>query len=161
MDIKEKLRGMGIELPSANKPTGSYVPATASGTLCFSSGQTPRVEGKIKYAGKMGAENAPSLEEGYAAARICAINCLAAIDMAAGLDNVARVLKVTGFINAAPGFTQTAKVLNGASDLLLGVFGQTGRHARSAIGIQSLPGNAVVEVEVVVRLKEPREFPAD
>ncbi|MCI6260756.1 RidA family protein [Pyramidobacter sp. SM-530-WT-4B] len=161
MSIKERLKELGIELPPANKPTGSYVPATASGTLCFSSGQTPRVNGEVAYTGTMGAENGPSLEEAYAAARVCAINCLAAVDMAAGLDNVARVLKVTGFINAAPGFTQTAKVLNGASDLLLEVFAQAGRHARSAIGIQALPGNAVVEVEIVVRLKEPREFPAD
>jgi enamine deaminase RidA (YjgF/YER057c/UK114 family) len=161
MDIKERLKELGITLPAVNTPTGSYVPATASGTLCFSSGQTPRINGKVEYVGKMGAENGPSLEDAYAAARICAINCLAAIDMAAGLDNVARILKITGFINATPNFTQTAKVLNGASDLLLEIFGHSGQHARSAIGIQTLPSNAVVEVEIIVRLKEPREFPAN
>ena len=140
MNVRERLKELGIELPSANKPTGSYVPAAASGEIVFSSGQTPRVNGEIKYTGKMGDVEGPSIEDGYAAARICAINCLAAIDSVVGLDNVKRILKVTGFINAVPGFTQTAKVLNGASDFILQVFGDPGRHARSAVGIQSLPG---------------------
>ena len=101
-----------------------------------------------------------TLEDACAGARICALNCLAAIAQAAGgLDNVARILKVNGFINAAPGFTQTPRVLDGASDLLLEVFGDAGRHARSAIGVQALPDHAVVEVEMIVLLKSPCEYP--
>ena len=159
MTVNERLKELGIELPPVNKPSGSYVPATASGNLLFAAGQVPRVDGKVKYKGKMGRD--ATMEDAYAGARICAINCLAAIQEAAGgLDNVARILKVNGYINATPEFTETPKVLNGASDLLLEVFGDAGGHARSAIGVQALPDGAVVEVEMIVLLKQPREWPA-
>ena len=159
VSAKERLKELGIVLPQVSRPSGSYIPAAASGYLLFTAGQVPRVNGIVKHKGKVGEDS--TLEDAYAGARICAVNCLAAIEQAVGsLDHVARILKVNGYINAAPGFTQNPKVLDGASDLLLEVFGNAGQHARSAIGVQALQDNAVVEVEMTVLLKGPCEYPA-
>lgn len=156
--VTERLEETGMVLPPVSRPSGSYVPAVASGNLLFASGQVPRVDGVVKYKGKVGEDC--SLQDAYEGARICALNCLAAISQAAGgLDNVARILKVNGYINAAPGFTQNPKVLDGASDVLTEVFGNAGCHARSAIGVQALPDHAAVEVEMIVLLREPRDYP--
>lgn len=159
MCVRDRLKELGIELPSGVRAMGSYVPVVITGNLCFTAGQTPRVNGKMKYAGKMGA--GATLEEGYQAARLCAINCLSIIDQAVGIERVARIVKVTGFVNAAPDFTEPTQVINGASDLLMEVFGEQGRHARSAVGVQSLPSNAIAEVEMVVMLKDDGEAVAD
>ena len=151
--IMKRLKELGIELPEVNKTSGSYVPAVKDGKVLYLAGQVTRVFGQVKYAGKLGKD--ATIEEAYQGARICGINLLAVMQaMGGGLDNVERILKVNGYINAAPGFQDTPKVLDGASDLFLEVFGESGKHARSAIGVEALPGNSMVEVEMIVRLKE-------
>lgn len=150
--IEKQLERLGIILPEISRPSGSYIPVTSFGRLLFVSGQVPRVNGIVKYSGKMGADI--TLEEAYEGAKICAVNSLAAIKSEIGnLDRVERILKVNGYINSAPDFPYTYKVLNGASDFFLDVFGEKGRHARSAIGVQTLPDCAVVEIEVIVEIK--------
>lgn len=145
-----RLRELGITLPSVAVPAGSYVPARRSGALVFTAGQVPLVDGALAAAGKVGAE--VTLEQAADLARICALNALAAVDALVGLDAVAGVVKVVGFVASAPGFTGQPAVLNGASELLAEVFGEAGRHARSAVGVAELPLGAPVEVELVVEL---------
>ena len=150
--IEEKLKSMGITLPTPMEPVGSYVHAAAVGNLLFVSGQGPRKDGKIQFTGKVGRDL--TIEEGYEAAKWVCVNSLAAIKWAAGdLDKVERIVKVLGFVNAPEGFTESPKVINGFSDLLIELWGQNGRHARSAIGVQALPSNISVEVEMIVQLK--------
>ena len=150
--IQNRLAELQISLPQPPKPSGSYIPASVAGNLLFCSGQVPRVNGVVQYEGKMGEDG--TMENAYAAARICAINCLAAIEAAVGLERVEKIVKVNGYVNTAPGFRSTPKCINGASDLFLAVFGDRGRHARSAVGVQTLPDNAIVEIEMIVLLKE-------
>ncbi|MCI1034824.1 RidA family protein [Raoultella terrigena] len=150
MSIEKRLSELGIRLPVTSIPSGSYIPAVEQDGIIFTSGQVPRVDGEVKFKGKVG-HNA-DIEQGYQGARICAINCLAAIDELVGLDNVERIIKVTGFVNATADFEKTFAVIDGASDLLLEVFAEKGIHARSAIGVQALPGGAVCEVEMVVKI---------
>ncbi len=146
-----RLRELGITLPSVATPAGSYVPARRSGALVFTAGQIPLVDGTLAATGKVGAEVTP--EQAADLARVCALNGLAAVDALVGLDTVAGVVKVVGFVASAPGFTGQPGVLNGASDLLAEVFGEAGRHARSAVGVAELPLGAPVEVELVVELR--------
>ena len=149
--IEARLAELGITLPVPAAPIANYVPFTVSGKLVVISGQIPLREGKIAYTGKLGA--AVPMEDGVAAARLCFVNLLAQLKAAAGdLNRVARVLRLGGFIAAGPDFTQHAVVMNGASDLAVEVFGDAGRHARSTIGVPSLPGDAAVEVEGVFEL---------
>lgn len=145
-----RLRELGLTLPSVVAPAGSYVPARRSGALVFTAGQLPFVDGALAATGKVGAE--VTSEQGKDLARTCALNALAAIDALVGLDTVAGVVKVVGFVASAPGFTGQPGVINGASDLLADVFGEAGRHARSAVGVAELPLGAPVEVELVVEL---------
>lgn len=146
---QENLTALGLELPPVPTPAGSYVPATRSGNLIFTAGQLPLTGGELLATGKVGESVNP--EVANEAARLCALNALAAAAAAAGgLDNIHRVVKVTGFVASAPGFGGQAGVLNGASDLLGEVFGENGRHARSAVGVAELPLGAPVEVEIVV-----------
>ena len=145
-----RLRELGLSLPSVAAPAGSYVPARRSGALVFTAGQLPFVDGTLAATGKVGAE--VSLEQGNDLARTCALNALAAVDALVGLDAVAGVVKVVGFVASAPGFTGQPGVINGASELLADVFGEAGRHARSAVGVAELPLGAPVEVELVVEL---------
>ena len=146
----ERLRELGLTLPSVATPAGAYVPARRSGSLVFTAGQVPFVDGVLAATGKVGAEITP--EQGYELARICTLNALAAVDDLVGLDAVAGVVKVVGFVASAPGFTGQPGVINGASELLGAVFGEAGRHARSAVGVAELPLSAPVEVELVVEL---------
>ena len=146
----ERLRELGIELPSVAAPAGSYVPARRAGSLVFTAGQVPVVDGWLAAAGKVGAD--VSAEDAYGLARICALNALAAVDGLVGLDAVTGVVKVVGFVASAPGFSGQPGVVNGASDLLAEVFGEAGRHARSAVGVAELPIDAPVEVELVVEV---------
>ena len=132
-------------------PAGAYVPARRSGSLVFPGGQGPFADGPLPATGKVGAEVTP--EQGYDLARICALNALAAVDGLVGLDAVAGVVKVVGFVASAPGFTGQPGVVNGASELLGDVFGEAGRHARSAVGVAELPLGAPVEVELVVEVR--------
>jgi enamine deaminase RidA (YjgF/YER057c/UK114 family) len=146
----ERLRELSLTLPTVAAPAGAYVPARRSGSLVFTAGQVPLVDGILAASGKVGAEITP--EQGYDLARICALNALAAVDDLVGLAAVAGVVKVVGFVASAPGFTGQPGVINGASELLGAVFGEAGRHARSAVGVAELPLGAPVEVELVVEL---------
>lgn len=151
MGIMEKLQEMGLTLPEVATPVGAYVPAVRAGRLIFTSGQLPMVGGTLRYQGKVGVD--VTEEDAYQAARICALNGLAAAaNLAGGADKLLRVVKVTGFVNSAQDFTVHAKVLNGASEILGKIF--TVGHARSAVGVASLPLNAVVEVEMILEVTE-------
>ena len=147
----DRLAALGIELPPAPTPAGSYQPTQRTGSLLFTAGQLPLVNGTLEVPGKLGAEF--GVEEGQAFARQCAINVLGAVHAAVGLDNVLRVVKVVGFVASAPGFTSQPAVINGASDVFGEVFGETGKHARSAVGVAELPFGAPVEVEVVLEIR--------
>ncbi len=153
MSAEARLKEMGITLPEAPKPVAAYVPFVRSGDLVFTSGQICMENGQLKYKGKVGRELTP--EQGYEAARLCAINTLAVLKAAVGsLDKIAQIVKVTVFVNSAPGFNAQPAVANGASELYQQVFGDAGRHARSAVGAPELPLDTAVEVEVVARVAE-------
>jgi enamine deaminase RidA (YjgF/YER057c/UK114 family) len=147
----ERLRELGLTLPAVATPAGAYVPARRAGSLVFTAGQLPLVDGALPATGKVGAEVEP--EEARDLARLCALNALAAIEDLVGLDAVSAVVKVVGFVASAPGFTGQPGVLNGASELLGSVFDDAGRHARSAVGVAELPLGSPVEVELVVELR--------
>src|SRR3954468_1399870 len=149
--VEDRLRTLGYELPAVPRPAGSYVPATRAGSLLFTAGQIPFKEGKLPYTGKVGQD--VSIEEAKEAARLCALNALAAINAEVGsLDSVSRIVKITGYVASAPGFNDQPEVMNGASDLIGELFGEKGLHARSAVGVAELPLNAPVEVELIVDL---------
>lgn len=150
--IEEKIKELGFELPEAPKPLASYIPALKVDNLVFTAGQLPMVKGELKYKGKLGADM--SVVEGRSAAEICALNCLAAIAGVIGnLDNIERVVKLTAFVNSADNFTDQPKVANGASELIGKIFGENGKHVRSAVGVNELPLNAPVEIEMIVKIK--------
>ncbi len=154
MSFEKRLQELGIILPEAPKPIGSYVPSiTDDDRMLFTAGMICLKDGQITHAGKLGQEF--TIEEGYEAARICGLNLLAAVKAAAGsLDAVEKFLTVTGFVNATPEFYQSPQVINGASDLIVEVFGEQGKHARAAVSVACLPLNSAVEVQAVVRLKK-------
>jgi enamine deaminase RidA (YjgF/YER057c/UK114 family) len=145
-----KLAELGLTLPEVAAPLAAYVPAVQSGRHVYVSGQLPTVDGKLLATGKVGA--GVSAEQAKDLARRCALNALAAVDALVGLETVVKVVKVTGFVAAAEGFTGIPAVVNGASELFGEVFGEAGRHARSAVGVAELPLGAPVEVEVVVEV---------
>ena len=146
--IEKRLAELGIALPTPPAPIANYVPTALSGPLLFCSGQVSTAPGGKAMKGKLGAN--VSIEQGQEAARICAINLLAQAKAALGdLDRVKRCVRLGGFINCEPNFAQLALVMNGASDLMVEVFGDAGRHARSTIGVAELPGDAAVEVEAI------------
>ncbi len=146
---EERLAAMGLEVPEVAKPVAVYVPAVRSGDKVFTSGQLPMRKGELLATGKVGGE--VTAEEGYACAQQCALNAIAAVRAEIGeLSKVARVVKVTVFVASTPDFTAQPQVANGASELLGEVFGDAGVHARSAVGVPSLPLDAPVEVEIVV-----------
>jgi len=149
---REALVELGLTLPPVVPPVAAYIPAVRSGSLVFTSGQVPMVDGALPAIGKVGAE--VSAEQGYDLARICALNALAAVDALVGLDAVVRVVKVVGFVASAPDFLGQPGVVNGASELLGKVFGDAGAHARSAVGVAALPLNAPVEVELIVEVRD-------
>jgi len=152
MSIKEKLAELGLTLPVAAAPVAAYVPAVKTGNLVFTAGQLPIVDGKVLITGKVGAEITP--EQAKDMAQICALNALAAISLVADIDQIERIIRVGGFVNGVPGFVAIPQVVNGASELLIKLFGEVnGKHARTAIGVAELPLNAPVEIEMVVQLK--------
>lgn len=153
MSYEARLLEIGVVLSPVPRPVAAYVPALRAGSLVYTSGQLPFADGEVKYRGKVGKDLRE--EEGYLAARLCAVNCLAAVRSLAGsLDRVERVVKLTGFVNCRPDFTRQPFVLNGASELLAEIFGEAGRHTRSAVGVIGLPLDAAVEIEMIVLLKE-------
>ena len=147
-----RLKLLKLELPPVPKPIASYVPTVRTGNLVFLAGQGPMAGGKPTVTGKVGAELTE--EEGARAARATILVSLAALRAEIGsLDRVARIVKVVGFVNSAPGFTRQPWVMNGASDLLVEIFGEAGRHARSSVGVNELPLNIPVEIELIVEVK--------
>ena len=152
MSLKEKIESLGLTLPVAALPIAAYVPAVKTGNLVFVAGQLPLVDGKIVKEGKVGKEVTP--EEAKEMAQVCALNALAAIALVADIDQIERIIRVGGFVNGVPGFVAIPAVVNGASELLIKLFGDVnGKHARTAVGVAELPLNAPVEIEMVVQLK--------
>lgn len=151
--IDSNLARLGISLPATSAPAANYVPARRTGGQVYISGQVPAEGGKDKYTGKLGAEY--TIEDGQAAARLCAINILAQLRHAldGDLDRVVGVVRLGGFVNAEPDFQDHPKVINGASDLMVEVFGEAGRHARAAVGCYSLPRNVPVEVDAIFEVR--------
>jgi enamine deaminase RidA (YjgF/YER057c/UK114 family) len=155
--IEEKLILFGVKLSDAPAPAGSYIPVAITGNLAFVSGQIPVELGvvpmRIQFSGKVGKDI--SVEEGQKAARLCTINALTHLKMALGsLDNIKQFIKVSGFVNSDSTFTDHAKVINGASDFIIQLFGEKGKHARSAVGMSSLPLNSAVEVEFIIEKEQ-------
>jgi len=150
MSIEDRLQELGIELPPAPPPAANYVPYMQEGSLVFVAGQVPRAaDGSLPYRGKVGREL--SEDEGYQAARLCALNCLAQVKAALGsLDRVKQVVRIGGVVNSTEEFVNHPEVINGASDVVVEVFGERGRHARAAIGCSALPRGVAVEVEMIV-----------
>jgi enamine deaminase RidA (YjgF/YER057c/UK114 family) len=152
MSIKEKLAALGLNLPTAAAPVAAYVPAVKTGNLVFTAGQLPVVDGKLVLTGKVGSDVTP--EDAKKMAEICALNALAAISLVADIDQIEKIVRVGGFVNGVPGFVAIPAVINGASELLIKLFGDVnGKHARTAVGVAELPLNAPVEIEMVVQLK--------
>ena len=152
MSVKEKLATLGLTLPTAAAPVAAYVPAVKTGNLVFTAGQLPVVDGKLVQQGKVGSDVTP--EDAKKMAEICALNALAAISLVADIDQIEKIIRVGGFVNGAPGFVAIPAVINGASELLIKLFGDVnGKHARTAVGVAQLPLNAPVEVEMLVQLK--------
>jgi enamine deaminase RidA (YjgF/YER057c/UK114 family) len=153
MSIAARLAELGLQLPAAPAAAGNYLPSVRSGNLLFLAGTICAVKGQITHAGQVGKEQ--TVETGYEAAKVCALNTLANIQAATGgLDAVRRIVLVNGFVNAVAGFADSPAVINGASDLFVNVFGEAGKHARAAVAVAGLPRSSTVEIQVVVELKE-------
>ena len=153
MNPNEKLKKLGIELPQAAKPLASYVPSLRSGNYIFVSGQLPIRDGKLLFEGKVPSD--VSIEDGYQAARIAVINILAAVKSEIGdLSKVKRIVRLNGFVQSADDFTMQPKVINGASDLLVEIFEDAGKHTRAVMGVNSLPMNSVLEIDAIVEVED-------
>ena len=149
--IEDKLRELSIELPTPPSPAGSYIPVVTTGNLAFVSGQIPMREGKVVFEGKVPEQQ--SLESARDAAKICIINGLAQLKSNLGsLDRITKFVRISGFVNSSPEFTEQPKVINAASDLLVEVFGDMAKHSRIAVGVASLPLNSTVEIDMVVEI---------
>jgi len=148
--IDEKLESLGISLPTAPKSAGSYTPILISDDLAYVSGQIPIKDGNVVYKGKVTDEN---IEEAKESAKLCAINILAQLKNELGnLDNISKIIKISGFVNSVPEFTQHPKVINAASDLLYEIFGKSGQHTRIAVGVSSLPFDSMTEIDAIVSI---------
>jgi len=150
--IEEKISQLGFTLPAAPKPLASYIPAVKAGNLVFTAGQLPIKDGSLAFKGKLGKEL--NEDDGKKAAQLCALNCLNVIrNEIESLDKIDRVIKLTVFVNSADGFINHPQVANGASDLIKEIFGENGKHVRSAVGVAELPLNAPVEIDMIVKIK--------
>ena len=151
-DVRGKLAELGLKLPVAAKPVAAYVPAIRTGNLVFTAGQLPLVDGAIPMTGKVG--DKVSVEDAKKLAQVCALNALAAVETVADVNKIVRVVRVVGYVNGVAGFISQPAVVNGASELFLHIWGEAGKHARSAIGVAELPLDAPVEVELTVELED-------
>ncbi|MBB6729607.1 RidA family protein [Cohnella zeiphila] len=152
MSAYDRLKELGLTVPDV-KPRFLFEPGVQAGNLLYLSGQTPEIDGEMQYAGRLGAEL--DIETGKRAARLAALNCIGEMEAVLGtLDRVERIVRVIGYVRSAPGFGEHPLVVNGASELLIEVFGEAGRHARAALGASELPFGAPVELEMVVQVKE-------
>ena len=149
--IEEKIKSIGIKLPNPPSPAGSYIPVVKSGNLLYVSGQIPMEDGKVVFTGKVSDAN---IETAQKSARICAINILAQLKKELGdLEKISRIVRLSGFVNSVPEFTQQPKVINAASDLFYEIFGECGKHSRIAVGVSSLPLNSMTEIDAIVETK--------
>jgi enamine deaminase RidA (YjgF/YER057c/UK114 family) len=152
MSVEERLSQLGVTIPEVAAPLASYVPAVRTGNLVYTSGQLPTAEGRLQFEGLAGRD--VSLDDAVRAARLACINALAAVKSITGdLEKVVRVVRVTGYVASEDGFTSQPQVVNGASDFLLDVFGERGKHARTAVGVAMLPRNSPVEIELLVEVE--------
>lgn len=150
--IEEKIEKLGIKLPLPPTPAGSYIPAVRTGNLLFISGQIPMLDGKVVYTGKVSEEN---METAQKSARICAINILAQIKRELGdLEKISKIVRISGFVNSIPEFTQQPKIINSVSDLFFDIFGEKGKHSRIAVGVASLPLDAMTEVDAIIEISD-------
>ena len=150
--IEEKLKEIGIKLPDPPSPAGSYIPVVISKNIAYVSGQIPIKSGEVSFTGKVPVEQ--SIENAQNAAKLCIINALAQLKSQLGsLDNISKILRVSGFVNSTPNFSEHPQVINAASDLLYQIFGDTGKHTRTAIGVNSLPLNSTVEIDMIVEIE--------
>ena len=151
MNLSQKLSELKVTIPVAAKPVAAYVPAVKVGNLVFVAGQLPLVDGKIPKTGKV--SDAVSIEEAKELAKVCALNCLAAINLVSNIEKITKIVRVGGFVNTAAGFIQVPAVINGASEFLIELFGEEiGKHARTAVGVAELPLDAPVEIDMVVEV---------
>ncbi|MBI5860047.1 MAG: RidA family protein [Nitrosarchaeum sp.] len=149
--IEEKIKSMGIKLPSPPSPAGSYIPVVKSGNLLYVSGQIPMEDGKVAFTGKV---SDADIETAQKSARICAINILAQLKKELGdLEKISKIVRLSGFVNSVPEFTQQPKVINAASDLFYEIFGECGKHSRIAVGVSSLPLNSMTEIDAIVEIR--------
>jgi len=149
--INEKIKSLGINLPIPPSPAGSYIPVVKSGNLLYVSGQIPMEDGKVVFIGKVSDTN---IETAQKSARICAINILAQLKKELGdLEKISKIVRISGFVNSVPEFTQHPKVINAASDLFYEIFGECGKHSRIAVGVSSLPLNSMTEIDAIVEMK--------
>ena len=151
MTVADQLHALGLSLPDTPRPLASYVPAVRTGNLVYTSGQLPTISGQLTASGLVGLDL--NEDQGLEAARVAVLNALAAIASVAALDDIVRVVHVTGYVASADGFTDQPAVVNGASDLLLQLFGDAGRHSRAAVGVAILPLGAPVEIDLIVEVK--------
>ena len=150
--IERKLNDLGISLPEPPTPAGSYVPAVKTGNLLYISGQIPMVDGKVIFTGKVSDGN---MEEAQKSAKICAINLLAQIKRELGdFEKVSKIVRISGFVNSVPEFSQQPKIINPASDLFFDIFGEKGKHSRIAVGVASLPLNSMTEIDAIVEFTD-------
>ena len=150
--IEQKIESLGIKLPTPPTPAGSYVPAVRTGNLLYISGQIPMEDGKVVFTGKVSDEN---LETAQKSARMCAINILAQLKRELGdLEKVSKIVRISGFVNSDPGFSQHPKVINSASDLFFEIFGEKAKHSRIAVGVASLPLDSMTEIDAIVEVSE-------
>ena len=149
--IEEKIKSIGIKLPNPPSPAGSYIPVVKSGNLLYVSGQIPMEDGKVVFTGKVSDTN---IETAQKSARICAINILAQLKKELGdLEKISRIVRLSGFVNSGPEFTQQPKVINAASDLFYEIFGECGKHSRIAVGVSSLPLNSMTEIDAIIEIR--------
>lgn len=149
--INEKLQELGIILPVPPKPAGSYIPVVKTSNMAYVSGQIPLQDGKVAFTGKVNDDN---IEEAKKSAKLCAVNILAQLKADLGsLENVKKIVRISGFVNSDPNFTKHPLVINAASDFLFEVFGEKAKHSRIAVGVSSLPLNSMIEIDVIIEIK--------
>jgi len=152
VSVRERLKELGLSIPVAAKPVAAYLPASRTGNIIFTAGQLPMREGSLVKEGKVGQE--VTVEEAKNLAQLCALNCLAAVETITPIEKITRIIRVVGYVNGVSGFTSQPAVMNGASELFVALWGEAGKHARSAVGVAELPLNSPIEVELTVEVAD-------
>lgn len=152
MSVRERLKELGLSIPVAAKPVAAYLPASRTGNIIFTAGQLPMRDGSLVKEGKVGQE--VTVEEAKNLAQLCALNCLAAVETITPIEKITRIIRVVGYVNGVSGFTSQPAVMNGASELFVALWGEAGKHARSAVGVAELPLNSPIEVELTVEVAD-------